>query len=92
METFAPRERKGDDNDYHKQIRFFSGQSANTEDDRYFTTPEIKNIVENMKNKAPAEDGITCVIYNQAFKTVPKFITAIYNSCLKQGLFSAVWK
>ena len=92
METFAPGHRKGDDNDYHKQIRFHSGQSANTEDDRDFTTPEIKNSVENMKNKAPGEDGITSVIYNQAFKTVPTFITAIYNSCLKEGIFPAVWK
>jgi hypothetical protein len=83
METFAPRDRNGDNNDYHKQIRFLSGQSANTEDDREFTTPEIKNIVENMKNKAPGEDGITSVIHNQAFKTVPTFITAVYNSCLK---------
>ena len=45
-----------------------------------------------MKNKAPGEDGITSVIYNQAFKTVPTFITAIYNSCLKLGIFPAIWK
>jgi hypothetical protein len=39
-----------------------------------------------MKNKAPGEDGITSVIYNQAFKTVPTFITAIYNGCLKRDI------
>jgi len=38
-----------------------------------------------MKNRAPEEDGITSEIYNHAFKTEPTFITAIYNSCLKQG-------
>jgi hypothetical protein len=45
-----------------------------------------------MKNKAPREDGITSVIYNHAFKTVPTFITSIYNSCLKQGIFPTEWK
>jgi hypothetical protein len=32
------------------------------------------------------------VIYKSAFKTVPTFITAKYNSCLKQGLFPTIWK
>jgi len=45
-----------------------------------------------MKNKAPGEDGITSVIYNHVFETVPTFITEIYNSCLKQGIFPTVWK
>jgi hypothetical protein len=38
------------------------------------------------------EDGITGVIYNHAFQTVPTFITAIYNGCLKQGIFPPKWK
>ena len=42
--------------------------------------------------RPPGEDGITGVIYNQAFKTVPTFITAIYNGCLKQGIFPTKWK
>jgi len=92
METFAPRDNRGDDNEYHKQIRALSEQPANTAEDQEFTTPEIRNIIENMKNKAPGEDGITIVSYNHAFKTVPTFITAIYNSCLKQGIFPTEWK
>jgi hypothetical protein len=43
-------------------------------------------------NKAPGTDGITGVIYNHAFKMVPTFITAIYNGCLKQGIFPTEWK
>jgi len=55
-------------------------------DDREFTKQEIRNIIENIKNKTPGEDGITSVIYNHAFKTVPTIITAIYNGCLKQDI------
>ena len=43
-------------------------------------------------NKAPGKDGITGVIYNHVFKTATTFITAIYNSCLKQGIFPTKWK
>jgi hypothetical protein len=86
MESFAPRDNRGDDNEYHKQIRALTEQPANTVDDWEFATPEIRNIVEYMKNKAPGEDGITSVIYNHAFKRVPTFITAIYNSCLKRDI------
>jgi hypothetical protein len=91
MATFAPRDNRGN-NDYHKQIRALTEQPANTVDDREFTIPEIRNIIENMKNKAPGEGGITSVIYNHASKTVPTFITAKYNSCLKQGIFPTEWK
>jgi hypothetical protein len=90
METVAPWDNRGH-NDYHKQIRALTEQPANMEDDREFTT-EIRNIIGNMKNKAPGEDGITSPIYNHAFQTVPTFITAIYNSCLKQGIFPTEWK
>jgi len=93
METFAPQDNRGDDNEYHKNIRALTEQPVNTTDDWEFTTPEIRNIIENMKtNRAPGEDGITSEIYNHAFKTVPTFITAIYNSCLKQGIFPTDWK
>ena len=77
METFAPRDNIEDDNEYHKNIRTLIEQSVNKTDDREFTTPEMRSIIENMKNRAPVEDGITIEIYNHAFKTVPTFITAI---------------
>jgi len=37
METFAPRDNRGDDNEYHKQIRALSEQPANTAEDQEFT-------------------------------------------------------
>ena len=42
--------------------------------------------------KAPGEDGITGDILYQAFKTLPKFITALYNGCLRKGIFPTRWK
>jgi len=62
METFAPRDNIGDNNEYHKNIRALTEQPVNTTDDREFTTPEIRSIIENMKNRAPGEDGITSEI------------------------------
>ena len=57
------------------------------------TIDEVKKTVESMNNKkAPGDDGITGDIYNYAFKTLPKYITAIYNGCLKNGIFPTRWK
>jgi hypothetical protein len=53
---------------------------------------EIKNVVEGMdKKNAPEEDAITGEIYEQTFKTFPKFITAMYNGCLRSAFFKR-WK
>jgi hypothetical protein len=37
--------------------------------------------------KAPSEDGITREIFKHTFNIFPKSITAIYNGCLRQGVF-----
>jgi hypothetical protein len=93
MDTFTPKDNRRDDNDYHEQVRALTKQPAITADDREFTINEISNNIQSMNNdKAPEEDGITGVIYNHAFETVPTFITAIYNGCLKQGIFPTEWK
>jgi hypothetical protein len=93
MDIFAPKDNRRDDNDYHKQVSALTKQPANNADDREFTIDEISNIIQSTNiDKAPGEDGITGVIYNHAFKTVPTFITAIYNGCLKQGIFPTEWK
>jgi hypothetical protein len=44
------------------------------------------------KKKAPGEDGITAEIYKLTFKIFPKSITAMHNSCLKNGVFPERWK
>ena len=41
--------------------------------------------------KAPGEDGITGEIYVSAFDMLPKYITALYNGCLRR-VFPKSWK
>ena len=93
MDTFAPKDNNLDDNDYHKAVRTLAEQPVNTEDDREFTKEEVGNTFASMNNnKAPGIDGITGNIYKQFFNTVPTFVTALYNGCLKQGIFPTNWK
>ena len=92
MDTFAPEDNERDDNDYHKHVRAQALLPTHMADDREFTTEEKRITVESMKKKAPGDDGITGDIYNYAFKTLPKFLTAMYNGCLKHGIFRTRWK
>ena len=51
------------------------------------------NAVTSMGNKkAPGEDGVTSEIYKSLVEILPRYITAIYNGCLKSGTFPARWK
>lgn len=43
-------------------------------------------------NKAPGEEGITNDILLRAFKILPKFITSLFNSCVRSGCFPKRWK
>jgi len=45
MDTFAPKNNRRDDNDYHKEVIAQAQQPANTADDREFTIEEIWNAV-----------------------------------------------
>ena len=44
------------------------------------------------KKKAPEEDGITGEVFESAFDVFPKYITAMYNACLRKGVFPKRWK
>ena len=93
MDTFAPKDNNLDDNAYHKAVRTYAEQPVSSEDDLHFTKDEVANTIGSMnKNKAPGTDGITGNIYKQVFNTVPTFVTALYNGCLKQGIFPKTWK
>jgi len=37
--------------------------------------------------KVPEEDGITGENFKQAFETFRRYITAMYNVCLRKGVF-----
>jgi len=66
---------------------------VDTADDKDFTLEEIRNAVESMGNKkAPGEDEITGEIYKSTFESFPSYITALYNGCLRRGVFPKRWK
>jgi hypothetical protein len=88
LEHFTPEDNEQEDNNYHKQIRDMTARPPNTQDDREFTREEIRKVIEGMnKKKALGEDGITAEIYKLTFNLFPEIITALYNSCLKNGIF-----
>jgi len=88
LEYFTP-----EDNNHHKQVRDTTVRPPNTPDEREFTRKEIRKVIEGMnKKKAPGEDGITAEIYKLTFNIFPKSITALYNGCLKNGVFLKKWK
>ena len=67
-------------------------KKVNSPDNREFNMEEIRNAVESMdKKNAPVEDGITGKIYEQTFETFSRFITAMYNGCLRSAFFKR-WK
>jgi hypothetical protein len=42
--------------------------------------------------KAPGEDGIPNEVWKGLLTILPKYITAIYNKYLKEGVFPRIWK
>jgi hypothetical protein len=93
LEHFTLEDNELEDNNYHTQVRAITTRPINTPDDSEFTREEIRRVTEGMDNKkAPGEDGITAEIYKQTFKIFPKSITAMYNGCLKTGVFPEIWK
>jgi hypothetical protein len=71
LEHFAPEDNQHDDSDLHKLARTLSMEPIYTEDDKEFTTQEIRNEVTRLGDKkAPGVDGITGKIYKGAFSAV----------------------
>ena len=88
LDYFTPEDNDLDDNNHQKHIRELTDKEPNTPDDGEFTSEDIGRVIEGMNNKkAPGEDGITEEIYKLTFKVFPKSITAMYNGCLKNGIF-----
>ena len=64
-----------------------------TEDDEQFTVHEVANVIQGLSNrKAPGEDGIPNEVWKGLVEILPKYLTAIYNKCLKEGVFPNRWK
>ena len=64
-----------------------------TADNREFTRDEIGNAIYAINcKKAPRKDGITCDIFQHAYKQFPNLVNTLYNKCLRQGCFPKRWK
>jgi hypothetical protein len=88
LEYFVPEDKDNDDTDFHTQARTQSQEPMDTAYDKDFNIEEIRNAVESMGNKtAPREDRIMCEIYKSIFEIFPSYITALYNGCLRRGVF-----
>jgi hypothetical protein len=93
LDYFTPEDKVREDSEYHKHIRAQTQQPTNKADDREFTIEEIMHAIECLDNKkAPGEEGITGAIYKHTFQVLPKSITAMYNGCLREGVFPKGWK
>ena len=92
MEHFTPADEEATENDYHKLIREQNKTPVTTEDDKPFTTAEIRDTIYAMNsNKAPGEHGITSDILQRAYDLLPKSTTAKYNGCLRTACFHKIW-
>ena len=60
---------------------------------REFSTDEFKYAISRMRmGKSPGIDGITNGMILQVALAIPSFMEAMYDSCLKEGLFPKPWK
>jgi len=92
LEYFTPEDKEADDTDNHKLARLQFQELLDTVDDKEFTVEEIRDEIESMGNKkASAEDGINGEIYKSTFEIFPNYITAMYNECLRRGVFPVRW-
>lgn len=93
LDYFIPLDNEDEDNEFHKEVRHFTEAVGSTEDDKDFTTEEIRTVLEQMNpKKAPGENGITSTVLLKVFNMFPHFVTTIYNRCLQTGCFPKLWK
>jgi hypothetical protein len=68
-------------------------KTPDTQDDEEFTLQEVTNVIQGMGNKkAPGEDGIPNEVWKCVSEILPRYLTTIYNGCLKEGVFPKRWK
>ena len=93
LEHFTTDDKEEDDTELYKLSRSLALEPVDTDDDIDFTVEETRNAVASMdKKKAPGEDGTTGEVYKSAFEEFPRYITAMYNGCLRRGVFPKRWK
>jgi ribonuclease HI len=93
LQSLTPEDNEEDDTEMQKNTRALVQENIDTEDDKDFTAQEVRNVVMSMGNKkAPGEDGIPCEVFKSTVEILPRYMTAIYNGCLRKGTFPQRWK
>ena len=93
IEHFTLADKEETDNDHHKLMTAQYETPMTTEDDKLFTTAEIRDAIHALnRNKAPGEDGITSEILQRAYNLLLHSTTAMYNGCLRTTCFPRTWK
>ena len=89
IQKFAPEDNQEEDAETHSQIRKMVNEAPDTQDDEEFTLQEVSNTIQSMVNqKAPGADGITNEVWKCIGAILPRYLTAIYNGCLRERNFS----
>lgn len=93
LQILTPEDNQEDDTEMHKNTRALAREDIHTEDDKEFTVQQVKNVVMSMdKNNGPEEDGIPSEVFKGVVEILPRYMTAIYNGCLRKGTFPQKWK
>jgi hypothetical protein len=89
----TPGDNPDNDNATHKQLRAATQELIDTADDKELSVQEVKNVVTSMGGKkVPGEDGTLSEVYKGLMEILPCYLTALYNKCLKTGIFPKRWK
>jgi hypothetical protein len=76
IEHFTPADEEETENDHHKLIRAQNETPVTTEDDKPYTTVEIRDAIPALnRNEAPEEEGITSEILQRAYNLLPQSTT-----------------
>jgi len=91
IQKFAPEDNQEDDTDNHRQTRNLKSMTMDMDDAEF--TEQVTNVLHDTGNKrAPGKEGIPNEVWKGLVKILRKYITAIYNKCLKEGVFPKRWK
>jgi hypothetical protein len=93
LQSLPPEDNQEDDTEMQKNTRALAQEDIDTDDDKEFTVQEVRNVVMSMgTKKATGEDGIPTEIFKSTVEILPRYMTAIYNGCLRTGTFPQRWK
>jgi hypothetical protein len=93
IQKFAPEDNQKEDTETHSQIRTMTNKAPDTQNDEEFTLQEVTNVIKCIGDKkAPGEDGISNEVWKCIGSILPKYLTAIYNGCLREEVFPKRWK